>query len=44
MALGGKRSNNQQIVGGNDGRDDGEGARLGWSIWGGVVSLGGAAN
>ncbi len=31
----GNKNNNQHIVGGNDRRDDGEGARLGCSIWGG---------
>jgi hypothetical protein len=31
----GKKSNNQPIVGGNNARDDGEGARLGRSVWGG---------
>ncbi len=39
LALGGrhlvKKSNNLQIVSGNNGRDDGEGVRLGRSIWGG---------
>jgi hypothetical protein len=43
LALGGRRlvkkSNNKQIVGGNERKDVGEGARLGWSVWGGVVSL-----
>ncbi len=42
LALGGcclvKKRNNQPIVGGNNGRDDGEGARLGQNIWG-VLSL-----
>ncbi len=36
LALGGhclvKKSNNQQTVGGNNGRDDGEGAQLGGSV------------
>ncbi len=40
----GQKSNNQQIVGENDGRGDGEGARLRQSVWGGVVSLCGAAH
>jgi hypothetical protein len=48
LALGGRRlvkkSNNQQIVGGDNRRDDGEEARLGQSVWGGVVSLYGVAN
>jgi hypothetical protein len=48
VALGGRRlvkkSNNQQIIGRNNGQDDGEGARLGQSVWGGVVSLCGAVN
>ncbi len=42
LALGGrglvKKSNNQPIVGENDAQDDGEGARLGQSVWG-VLSL-----
>ncbi len=42
-ALGGRRlvlrRNNQPIVGGSDRRDDGEDARLGWSVWGGVFFL-----
>ncbi len=33
------RCNNQPIVGGSDRRDDGEDARLGWSVWGGVFFL-----
>ncbi len=34
------RHNNQAIVGGSDGRVDGEDARPGWSIWrGGVFFL-----
>jgi hypothetical protein len=48
LALGGcrlvKKSNNLQTVGGKDRKDDGEGARLGWSICGGDVSTCGAAN
>jgi hypothetical protein len=39
-----KKSNNQPIVGRNKARDDGEGAQLGRSVWGGVVSLCGVAN
>ncbi len=43
LALGGcrlvLRRNNQLIVGGSDRRDDGEDARLGWSVWGGVFFL-----
>jgi hypothetical protein len=42
LTLGGcwlaKKSNNQPIVGRINIRDDGEGARLGRSVWGGVVS------
>jgi hypothetical protein len=38
------RYNNQLIVGGSDGSYYGEDARPGRSIWGGVVSLLGAAN
>jgi hypothetical protein len=42
-ALGGRhlvlRYNNQPIVGGSDRRDDGEDARMGWSVWGGVFFL-----
>jgi hypothetical protein len=34
----------QRIVQGSDGRDDGEDAWLGQSVWGGVVSLFGVAN
>jgi hypothetical protein len=34
----GQKSNNQPIVGRNDRRDDGEGAWLKRSVWGGVVS------
>ncbi len=48
LVLGGrclvKKSNNQLIVGRNNAQDDREGARLGQSIWGDVVSLCGAAN
>jgi hypothetical protein len=40
----GQKSNNQQIVGGNDARNDGEGAWLGRSVWGDGVSLCGVAN
>jgi hypothetical protein len=40
----GQKSNNQQIVSGNNRRDDGEGVQLRQSVWGGVVSLCGAAN
>ncbi len=40
LALGGcrlgRRRNNQPIVGGSYKRDDGEDARPGWSVWGGV--------
>jgi hypothetical protein len=47
LALGGrclvKKSNNQPMVGGNYGWDDGEG-QLGQSVWVGVVSLCGVAN
>jgi hypothetical protein len=47
-ALGGHhlvvRHNNQPIVGGSDRMDDGEDARLGWSVWGGCLSYFGAAN
>ncbi len=39
-----EKSNNQQTVGRNDGRDDGEGARLGQSVWEGVASLCKVAN
>jgi hypothetical protein len=43
LALGGhrlvKKSNNQQTVGGNNERDDREGAQLGWRVWGSIVSL-----
>ncbi len=43
LALGGcrlvLRHNNQLIVGGSDRRDDGEDARPGWSVWGGVFFL-----
>jgi hypothetical protein len=35
----GQKSNNQQIVGRNDGRDDGEAARLGQRVVWGVLSL-----
>ncbi len=43
-ALGGRRwvvrHNNQPLVGGSDMRDDGEDARLGWSVcWGGEFFL-----
>jgi hypothetical protein len=42
-ALGGRRlvlrCNNQPIVGGSDRRDDGEDARLGGSVWGGVFLI-----
>jgi hypothetical protein len=48
LALGGHcfifRHSNKPIVGGSNGRDDGEDARQGWSVWEGVVSFGGAAN
>ncbi len=33
------RRNNQPIVGGSNRRDDGEDARPGWSVWGGVFFL-----
>ncbi len=33
------RRNNQPIVGTRDRRDDGEAARPGWSVWGGVFFL-----
>ncbi len=43
LALGGRRlvlkRNNQPIVGGSNRRDDGEDARPGWSVWGGVFFL-----
>jgi hypothetical protein len=43
LALGGPRlvlrCNNQPIVGGSNRRDDGEDARPGWSVWGGVFFL-----
>ena len=43
MALGGHclvlRHNNQLIVGGSYRRDDGEDARPGWRVWGGVFFL-----
>jgi hypothetical protein len=35
------RRNNQPIVGGSDRRDDGEDARLGWSVGGGVFLISG---
>jgi hypothetical protein len=38
------RHNNQPLVRGSNGSYYGENARLGWSVWGGVVSLFGAAN
>jgi hypothetical protein len=44
VAAFGKKSNNQQTVSGNDGMDDGEGARLGQSVWGGFASLFRVAN
>ncbi len=43
LAFGGRRlvlrCNNQPIVGSSDRRDDGEDARPGWSVWGGVFFL-----
>jgi hypothetical protein len=33
------RGNNQPIVGGSYRRDDGEDARPGWGVWGGVFFL-----
>jgi hypothetical protein len=48
LVLGGRRlvlrRNNQPIVGGSDRRDDGEDARLGWSVWGVLFFYFGAAN
>jgi hypothetical protein len=45
LAIGGRRwvikHNNQPIVGGSDRRDDGEDARPGWSVWGGVFLISG---
>jgi hypothetical protein len=38
------RHNNQPIVRGSDGSYYGEDKRLGQSVWGGVISLFGAAN
>ncbi len=38
------RHNNQLIFGVSNGKDDGEDARPGRSVWGGHVSLFGAAN
>ena len=42
-ALGGRRwvvrHKNQPLVGGSGRRDDGEDARPGWSVWGGVFFL-----
>ncbi len=48
LALGGRRwvlrHNNQRIVGGSDGRDDGEDVQPGWSVRGGCFSYFEAAN
>ncbi len=47
LALGGcrlvVRHNNQLVVGGRDGRDDGEDAQPGLSVWGGCFSYFGVA-
>jgi hypothetical protein len=40
----GRDLQHQPIVRGSNGREDGEDTWSGWSIWGGVVSLFGAAN